>query len=142
MAQTTVRVRTVQDACIAVGWAGSHTLTVDRPEAAGGMGLGFSGGELLLLAIGGCYCNDIFREAARLGITVTGVQVEVEADWGGDPLRAQHVTYSTRVEAKASEAAIRELIAHTDRIAEIPNSLRLGTPVTLTQAQAISTTGQ
>ncbi|HEV2235642.1 MAG TPA: OsmC family protein, partial [Ktedonobacterales bacterium] len=106
---------------------------------AGGMGLGFSGGELLLLAIGGCYCNDIFREAARLGIAVTGVQVEVRADWGGDPVRAQNVAYSARVEAQASEAAIRELIAHTDRVAEIPNSLRLGTPVALTDAQAIST---
>ncbi len=142
MAQTTVCVRTVQDASVAVGWAGSRTLTVDRPQEAGGMGLGFSGGELLLLAIGGCYCNDIFREAARLGIAVRGVQVEVQADWGGDPVRAQHVTYSTRVEADASETAIRELIAHADRVAEIPNSLRLGTPVALAEAQAVSTTGR
>ena len=27
MAQTSVRVRTVQDACVAVGWAGHRTLT-------------------------------------------------------------------------------------------------------------------
>ncbi len=53
VAQTSVRVRTVQDACVAVGWSGHRTLTIDRPEQAGGMGLGFNGGELLLLAIGG-----------------------------------------------------------------------------------------
>jgi hypothetical protein len=47
MAQTSVRVRTVADACVAVGWTGHRTLTVDRPEQAGGMGLGFSGGEIL-----------------------------------------------------------------------------------------------
>jgi putative redox protein len=104
MAQTSVRVRTVQDACIAVGWAGHRTLTVDRETQAGGMGLGFNGGELLLLAIGGCYCNDIFREAAKLGMVIKSVQVDVQADWGGDPVRAQHVTYSTRIEAEASEA--------------------------------------
>lgn len=74
MAQTSVRVRTVQDACVAVGWAGHRTLTVDRPEQAGGMGLGFNGGELLLLAIGGCYCNDIYREAAKLGMVIKSVQ--------------------------------------------------------------------
>jgi len=91
MAQTSVRVRTVHDACVAVRWAGQRTLTEDRPEQAGGMGLGFSGGELLLLAIGGCYCNDIFREAAKLGIVITSVQVDVRADWGGDPSRAQEV---------------------------------------------------
>lgn len=137
MAQTSVRVRTVQDACVAVGWVGQHTLTIDRPEQAGGMGLGFSGGELLLLAIGGCYCNDIFREAAKRGIVIKSVHIDVEADWGGDPVRAQNVTLATRIEAEASESEILELIAYTDRIAEIPNSLRLGTPVILKGAQAI-----
>ncbi|HEX6484479.1 MAG TPA: OsmC family protein [Ktedonobacteraceae bacterium] len=137
MAQTSVRVRTVQDACVAVGWTGHRTLTVDRPEQAGGMGLGFNGGELLLLAIGGCYCNDIFREATKLGMVIKSVQVDVQADWGGDPVRAQNVTYSTRIEAEASEAAILALIEQTDRVAEIPNSLRLGTPVMLTEVQAI-----
>jgi len=138
MAQTSVRVRTVQDACVAVGWAGNRTLTVDRPEQAGGMGLGFNGGELLLLAIGGCYCNDIFREAAKLGIVIKSVQVDVQADWGGEPVRAQNVTYSTRIEAEASEADILALIDQTDRVAEIPNSLRFGTAVMLTEVQAIS----
>ena len=138
MAQTSVRVRTVQDACVAVGWSGNRTLTVDRPEQAGGMGLGFSGGELLLLAIGGCYCNDIFREAAKLGIVIKSVQVDVQADWGGEPVRAQNVTYSTRIEAEASETDILALINQTDRVAEIPNSLRFGTTVMLTEVQAIS----
>lgn len=138
MAQTGVRIQTVQDACVAVGWAGHRTLTVDRPEQAGGMGLGFSGGELLLLAIGGCYCNDIFREAAKMGMVIKNVQVDVQADWGGDPVRAQNVTYSARIEAEADEAAILALIKQTDRIAEIPNSLRLGTPVMLTEVQTIS----
>ena len=73
----------------AVGWAEHRTLTVDRPEQAGGMGLGFFfRGELLLLAIGGCYCNDLFLEAAKLGMVVKSVQVDVQADWGGDPVRA------------------------------------------------------
>jgi len=138
MAQTSVRVRTVRDACVAVGWTGHRTLTVDRSEEAGGMGLGFNGGELLLLAIGGCYCNDLFREAAKLGMVIKSVQVDVQADWGGDPVRAQNVTYSTRIEAEASVTAILALIEQTDRVAEIPNSLRLGTPVMLAEAQAIS----
>jgi hypothetical protein len=43
-----------------------------------------------------------------------------------------NVTYSTRIEAEASEADILALIEQTDRVAEIPNSLRLGTPVLLT----------
>lgn len=120
MAHTAVRIRTVQDACVAVGWSGHRTLTIDRETQAGGMGLGFNGGELLLLAIGACYCNDIFREAAKWGVAIKSVQVYVQADWGGNPLRAQHVTYSPRIEAEASEADILALIKQTDRVAEIP----------------------
>jgi len=101
-------------------------------------GLGFNGGELLLLAIGGCYCNDLFREAAKRGMTIKSVHVDVEADWGGEPVRAQNVTLAPRVEAAASEAEILTLIEDTDRLAEIPNSLRLGTPVTLRGAQAVA----
>jgi len=35
-------------------------------------------------------------------------------------------------------AEILALIKDTDRLAEIPNSLRLGTPVTLRSAQAVA----
>ena len=138
MAQTTVHIRTMHEASAAVGWAGHRTLTIDRPEQAGGMDLGYSGGELLLLSIGACYCNDIFREAAKQSITVKSVQVTVEADWGGEPVRAQNVTFSAKVEAEASEEDIRALMEHTDGVAEIPNSLRLGTPVHMTNIQAVS----
>jgi putative redox protein len=138
MAQTVVRISTLHNAPTAVGWAGSRTLTIDRPVEAGGMGLGYSGGELLLLALGACYTNDIFREAAKQGIDVRSVAVEIQGDWGGDPIRAQNKTYSVTVEARAPNAEIQELIAHTDRVAEIHNSLRIGTDVTLVNGRTIS----
>lgn len=141
MPQTVVQVRTIHDGSAALGWSGSHALAIDRTEAGGGLGIGFSGGDLLLLAIGGCYCNDVFREAAKLGIVVRSVAVEVGADWDGDPVRAQNVTLSARVEAEASEVRIRELMEHTDRVAEIPNTLRLGAAVQLAQLEAISVAG-
>ncbi len=138
MAETRVYVRTVQGSSVAVGWAGHRTLTIDRAEEAGGFGLGYSGGDLLLLALGACYTNDLYREAATRGITIRGVRVDVSGTWGGDPVRAQGVTFAATVEAEAPKAQILDLIAHTDRVAEIHNSLRLGTPVTLTEAHARS----
>ena len=48
------------------------------------------------------------------------------------------VRQKERIEAEASEADILALIDQTDRVAEITNSLRLGTPVMLTEVQAIS----
>src|SRR5262249_34857201 len=137
MAQTTVHVRTVEGMSTAVGWAGERTLTIDRPQAAGGHGLGFNGGELLLLAIGGCVSNDLYREAAKRSIRITAVNVAVTCDWGGEPVRAQNVSYSVTVEADASRADILALIEHTDAIAEIPSSLRHGADVTLGARTAI-----
>src|SRR5215475_3687115 len=99
MSQTTVEIRNVSGTSLAVGSAGARTITIDRAKESGGLGLGFNGGELLLLAIGGCYSNDIFREAAKRNVSVTSVQVKVHAEWAGDPVRAQNVSFDVSVEA-------------------------------------------
>lgn len=135
---TTVEIRTVAGSSLAVGSSGPRTITIDRAKEAGGLGLGFNGGELLLLAIGGCYSNDVFREAAKRGIAVKNVQVTVRADWAGDPVRAQHVSFDVVVEADSSESEILELIRYTDQVAEIPNSLRMGTDVKISGIKAIA----
>ena len=137
MPQTCVEIRTVAGSSLAVGSSGPRTVTIDRAKEAGGLGLGFNGGELLLLAIGGCYSNDIYREAAKRGLRVQNVEVKVTADWAGEPVRAQNVCFSVSVEAEATAQEILELIHHTDSVAEIPNSLRLGTAVQLTETKAI-----
>jgi len=121
-----------------VGWSGPRTVTIDRPQAAGGLGIGFSGGELLLLAIGACYTNDLYREAAKTGMVLKSVEVSVDGDWGGDPIRAQNVEFSVKLEAKASRAEILDLIEHTDKVAEIHNSLRIGTKVNLAKREAVT----
>ncbi|HEX6512705.1 MAG TPA: OsmC family protein [Chloroflexota bacterium] len=130
---TSVRLRTVGEGPLGVGWAGPRTLTFDRPADGGGRGLGFNGGELLLLAVGACCSNDLFREAAKLGITLRSVEIEVTAEWGGDPARAQSISYRPLIDADASPEQIRQLLEHTDRVAEIPNSLRHGAEVRLVQ---------
>jgi uncharacterized OsmC-like protein len=132
-----VQISTLHNSTAAVGWSKGRSLTIDRSAAAGGLGIGFSGGELLFLAIGGCFTNDLFREAARRGIRVESARVEVEGDWGGDPARAQNVVFTVTVESDAEEAAVQELIAHTDRVAEIPNSLRFGATVRLARLNIV-----
>ncbi|WP_352751767.1 hypothetical protein [Mesorhizobium sp. M0518] len=56
MVSMSVELRNMGGTQAAMGWVGGHTIIVDRPEGkAGGMGLGFNGGQLLALAIGGCF---------------------------------------------------------------------------------------
>ncbi len=137
--QTTIHVRTISGGSAAVGWSEDRTVTIDRSREAGGLGIGFNGGELLFLSIGACYTNDLFREAAIRKLNIKNVSVDVEGEWGGTPVRAQNVKFNVKVEADASESAILELIKHTDTVAEIPNSLRLGTPVEFGHIEALST---
>ena len=41
-----------------------------------GRGSAVNGGELLMAALATCYCNDLYREASRLGVQKTGVRVD------------------------------------------------------------------
>ncbi len=82
--------------------------------------------------------NDIYREAGKLGIAVEQVEVEVEGDFGGVDEPAKNVTYKARVKAQASEEEIRSLMVHTDQVAEIQNSLRVETAVTLRGIEIIT----
>jgi putative redox protein len=129
-----VEVRSVDGGPTALGWAGSVSLVVDRPTKAGGRGLGFNGGQLLNLAVAGCISNDLFREAAARGITLHRVRVTAESDYTGQPAVSTPIEYSVEIAGDADDAALDELVAHVNDIAEIPNSLRQGTPVTLRSA--------
>ncbi|HEY2288280.1 MAG TPA: OsmC family protein [Streptosporangiaceae bacterium] len=129
-----VEVRNVDGAVTALGAAGPHTLVVDRPAAAGGGDRGFSGGELLHLAVAGCVSNDLFREAAGRGIELTRVVITADGGYGGDPVTSTGITYSVEVEGRAAADDLQALVRYVDEIAEIPNSLRRGTPVRLDRA--------
>lgn len=107
-----------------------HALPV--PPKPSGLGSGTNGGEMLFLAIATCYCNDVYREAAVLGIDVRAVEVEVEGEFGGPGEPARNVTYRARVTAAgAPEADVRRLLEWTDTVAEVQNTLRAGVPVRL-----------
>ena len=114
------------------------THSIEISPKATGFGSRTNGGELLFLALATCYCNDIYREAAKRGIQVEHVEVEVDGDFGADGESATNVTYRAKVAARAGEDEIRELIAHTDRVAEIQNTLRASTPVMLSHVEATS----
>jgi organic hydroperoxide reductase OsmC/OhrA len=106
-----------------------HTIRI--PPNDSGLGSKANGGELLFLALATCYCNDIYREAASRQVQVNLVEVEVSGEFGGPGEPARNVTYRARVTAQASEQEIRDLMIHTDQVAEVHNSLRQGTQVTL-----------
>jgi uncharacterized OsmC-like protein len=90
-----------------------------------GLGSSINGGEFLMLALATCYCNDLYREAAQLGITIDSVEIEAQAEFDGVGLAAKDI------DSLASIASIEELLRRTDAVAEVHNTVRAGVAVSL-----------
>ncbi|HZX80052.1 MAG TPA: OsmC family protein [Lysobacter sp.] len=105
----------------------ARVLTI--PARASGRGSAVNGGELLALALATCYCNDLYREAERLGIELSGCEVVATAHFQGIGEAAASIVYAARIESTASADAIEALLAETDLRAEVHNTLRAGCAV-------------
>jgi len=130
MTTMTVQLRSIPDTKAALGWAGGHTIVVDRPDGkAGGLGLGFNGGQLLGLAIGGCFCNDLQYVAHDMGILLASVQVAVSVTFEGTPMFAKEAIMQVAATPVDQSADIDAVIARAKDISSVSNSLRRGIPV-------------
>src|SRR6478736_636538 len=130
MTTLSVQLRSIPDTQAAMGWAEGHTIVVDRPDGkAGGMGLGFNGGQLLGLAIGGCFCNDLQYVAHDLGVRLASIQVDVTVAFEGNPLLATHAMMRVAVTAADKDADVQRVILRAQEVSAVSNSLKRGVPV-------------
>jgi len=106
---------------------GTRALAI--PPKPTGRGSAVNGGEFLMLALATCFCNDLYREAERLQIPLDAVEVEASASFPGIGLAATDIRYRARIASGAPDAAIAELLRHTDAVAGVHNTLRAGVPV-------------
>lgn len=129
MSSVTVELRNIAGTEAALGWAGAHTVVVDRPEGrAGGRGLGFNGAQLLALTIGGCFCNDLRYAAHAEGVALGSIAVSVTVDLEGDPIVATSATMIVSCETQDGESALT-IVEKAKAACMAINSLRRGVPV-------------
>ena len=99
-----------------------------------GFGSGINGGELLMLSLATCFCNDLYREAARKNIPITSVEVNCSGTFANEGQAGTNITYDVKIDSPASANQIAELVDHTDKVAEIHNTLRHGAEITLVRS--------
>lgn len=131
MPSITIDYRKIDGTRAAIGRAGSHVLVADRPDgAAGGMGLGFNGGQLLALALGGCFCNDIQYTAEEMNETVSDLEVSVTLELTGDPLVATSAAMRVHC-VLAGGGDPGPVLERAAARCTVANSLRAGFDVTI-----------
>ena len=134
MATISVSLRNVPGTQAAMGWAGGHTLVIDRPEGrAGGMGLGFNGGQMIALSIGGCFCNDLRYIAERRGVEIASIAVDVVIELDGSPPLVTGAKLTVTVEATDFSTDVAALIRLAEADSTVTNSVRRGFPVSVSQ---------
>ena len=89
----------------------------------------FTGGHLLHLAAAGCVLNDLYREAAALGIELKGVRVTASGGFDTTTWRSTGIDYSVEVSSGAHAGQLDHLLEVVDQVAEIPRAIRAGTTV-------------
>ncbi len=135
MTEMSVTLRSIAGTGAALGWAGARSVVVDRPTGkAGGQGLGFNGGELLALAIGGCLCNDLHYVAHDMGVDLAELSVEVTVTFGGEPLLATGAALRVALQAEAPGADTAALLRRAAESSTVSNSISRGVPVTVSAA--------
>jgi putative redox protein len=105
------------------GTARDHRVLVDRPVAKGGEDQGAMGGELLLVAVGGCFMSNLLAAIRARDAAVSTIRIEVIGTLGTTPGRF------TAIELKISaDYSDRDLITRLVTIAErgclVANTLR------------------
>ena len=96
-----------------------------------GFGSSINGGELLLLSIATCFCNDIYREAHKRKISVQAINVVVTGEFAAEGEAGSNFQYKADVKSNASAIETHELIEYVNEIAEIHKTLRNGIDVKL-----------
>jgi uncharacterized OsmC-like protein len=85
----------------------------------------------LLLSLATCFCNDLYREADKRKIQIDAIKVECTGDFGAEGEPGSNFQYKAKVTSNASPQEIEDLITHTDKTAEVHNTLRKGLNITL-----------
>lgn len=112
-----------------VGRAGGHAVIADRPPGrAGGQGRGLNGAELLALALGGCFGNDLHYAADALGTRVADAAIRVTLWLAGEPLVVTRAALYVRC-ATAPGGDAAAVLARAQALCTVANSLRPAFPV-------------
>jgi putative redox protein len=119
-----------EDATTGHGQVRGHSVRIDRPVAKGGSDRGPMGGELLLLALGGCFLSNLLAAVRAREAAIDSIRVVVEARLEGTPERM--TGFLLRIRGRYGDAEeMEKLVTIAERACIVANTLRDVAPVDL-----------
>jgi uncharacterized OsmC-like protein len=102
---------------------GRWNLTIDASEKSGGTGAGPDPGFVVRSALAACLAMGYVNWAAHLDVPVSGVEVEIHADFDargqhgveGIPAGYSEVRYEVRIQSTAPQSDIERVVAAADK---------------------------
>jgi len=108
----------------------NHSVVIDRPVSKGGTDQGPMGGEILLLALGGCFMSNLLAAISAREAPISDVRVAVDATLEGTPERM--TAFALRVEAGGGDRDLLEkLVTIAERACIVANTLKEAAPITV-----------
>lgn len=104
---------------------GKGTITAERnPRIGTKGGMGYGGGEILCMAAGTCFYNNLRRLANDKGIVLKTIEVQVVAETSDSPPEIREVTIKPTIETDADENTVQELINQALQESYVADMLR------------------
>lgn len=112
------------------GLTRTHRIRMDRPETKGGENRGPMGGEVLLMALGGCFMSNLLAAVAARDVAVTDIQLAISGMLENSPPRYSGIEVLVSAEY-ADREDIQKLIAIAERGCIVANTLKEAVNLTI-----------
>ena len=112
-----------------------HTVLVDRPEAKGGTDRGAMGGELLLVALGGCFMSNLLEIVRTREADLADISVDIVGELEGTP--PHYTSIELNISARGGDfPELEKFVTMAERACIVANSVRAAIDLSFTVTEA------
>lgn len=115
------------------GHAGDHQVVMDRPQSKGGENQGPMGGQVLLMALGGCFMSNLLAAAKARDTELSDVVLEITGTLGAAPARFEAVQMRVHLQDQHPEN-LEKIMTIAERGCIVANTLKGSVDLSISMA--------
>jgi putative redox protein len=127
-----------QSATTSEGEARGHKVLIDRPVAKEGTDLGMMGGEMLLVALGGCFISNLLAAIRVRQAHISNIDIEITGTLTDNPTRYTAIQLNIMAQYEDPEL-MDKLVTMSERACIVANSIRSAIDLKFNVQQAQNT---